>query len=72
MLCQSGQVPQKTQFGSPTYELSIPMNVVFTDTNGLTWSRNAISVLSRSSPLAKPDPTEDQSRYEFQAAVGCS
>ena len=68
----NGQIPATRNLGNPTGELSFPVNMVFTDGNGLTWARNSIGKLTPSQPLSKPFDEDDQSRYQPQVDTGCT
>jgi hypothetical protein len=71
-LQENGQISAAQNLGNLTGELSFPVNMVFTDANGLTWARNSIGKLTRSHPLSKPLDVEDQSRYQPQVDTGCT
>lgn len=71
-LQKNGQISVTQNLGNPTSELSFPVNMVFTDANGLTWARSSIGKLTRSQPLSKPLDVWDQSRYQPQVDTGCT
>lgn len=69
----TGQVAENMSLGDLVTELAIPTEIVFTDVNGLTWSRSAQGVLRpRSVPALNDSSTFGQSTYPAQAVTGCS